>query len=191
MHPSVLHKQINTNKNNGALAHTSTMEKLSLLIDGLSNRLGRIFSWLTLTMVLVMAAIVVLRYVFQIGSIALQESITYINAFIFTFGVAYTLKEQGHVRVDIFYSRLNEKKRAWVDLFGSLLFLVPSTCFIIWISWDYVAVSWRIREASAESSGLPFVYLLKVVILVLPALLLLQGISEIVKSISVIKQRDS
>ena len=167
------------------------MKKLSHIIDGLSNLLGRIFSWLTLTMVIVMAAIVVLRYVFQIGSIALQESIIYINALIFTFGVAYTLKEQGHVRVDIFYSRLNEKKRAWVDLFGSLLFLVPSTCFIIWISWDYVAVSWRIREGSAESSGLPFVYFLKAVILVLPALLLLQGISEIVKSISVIKRQDS
>jgi TRAP-type mannitol/chloroaromatic compound transport system permease small subunit len=167
------------------------MEKLSLIIDGLSNRLGRIFSWLTLTMVIVMAAIVVLRYVFQIGSIALQESIIYINALIFTFGVAYTLKDQGHVRVDIFYSRINEKKRAWVDLFGSLLFLVPSTCFIIWISWDYVAVSWRIREGSAESSGLPFVYLLKAVILVIPALLLLQGISEIMKSSSVIKRQDS
>jgi TRAP-type mannitol/chloroaromatic compound transport system permease small subunit len=167
------------------------MEKLSLFIDGLSNRLGRVFSWLTLTMVIVMAAIVVLRYVFQIGSIALQESIIYINALIFTFGVAYTLKEQGHVRVDIFYSRLNEKKRAWVDLFGALLFLVPSTCFIIWVSWDYVAVSWRIGEGSAESSGLPFVYLLKAVILLLPALLLLQGISEVAKSISVIKRRDS
>ena len=166
------------------------MEKLSLIIDRLSNRLGRIFSWLTLTMVIVMAAIVVLRYVFQIGSIALQESIIYINAFIFTFGVAYTLKEQGHVRVDIFYSRIDEKKRAWVDLFGSLFFLVPSTCFIIWISWDYVAVSWRIREGSAESSGLPFVYLLKSAILVLPTLLLLQGISEIVKSISAIKRGD-
>jgi len=167
------------------------MEKLSLLIDGLSNRLGRIFSWLTLTMVIAMAAIVVLRYVFQIGSIALQESVIYINALIFTFGVAYTLKVQGHVRVDIFYSRLNDKKRAWVDLFGSLLFLVPSTCFIIWISWDYVAVSWRIQEGSAESSGLPFVYLLKAVILVMPGLLLLQGISEIAKSISVIRRRDS
>ena len=166
------------------------MEKLSLIIDELSNRLGRIFSWLTLTMVIAMAAIVVLRYVFQIGSIALQESIIYINALIFTFGGAYTLKEQGHVRVDIFYSRINEKKRAWVDLFSSLLFLVPSTCFIIWISWDYVAVSWRIREGSAESSGLPFVYFLKAVILVIPALLLLQGISEIVKSISVIKRQD-
>lgn len=167
------------------------MEKLSLLIDGLSNRLGRIFSWLTLAMVLVMATIVVLRYLFQIGSIALQESIIYINALIFTFGVAYTLKEQGHVRVDIFYSRLNEERRAWIDLFGSLLFLVPSACFIIWISWDYVAVSWRIREGSAESSGLPFVYLLKAMILVLPTMLLIQGISEIAKSISVIKRRDS
>ena len=167
------------------------MEKLSLIIDELSNLLGRIFSWLTLTMVIVMAAIVVLRYVFQIGSIALQESIIYINALIFTFGVAYTLKEQGHVRVDIFYSRINEKKQAWVDVFGSLFFLIPSACFIIWISWDYVAVSWRIREGSAESSGLPFVYFLKAVILVLPALLLLQGISEIVKSISVIKRQDS
>ena len=167
------------------------MKKLSHIIDGLSNLLGRIFSWLTLTMVIVMAAIVVLRYVFQIGSIALQESIIYINALIFTFGVAYTLKEQGHVRVDIFYSRINEKKQAWVDVFGSLFFLIPSTCFIIWISWDYVAVSWRIREGSAESSGLPFVYFLKAVILVLPALLLLQGISEIVKSISVLKRQDS
>ena len=166
------------------------MEKLSHIIDGLSNLLGRIFSWLTLTMVIVMAAIVVLRYVFQIGSIALQESIIYINALIFTFGGAYTLKEQGHVRVDIFYSRINEKKQAWVDVFGSLFFLIPSTCFIIWISWDYVAVSWRIREGSAESSGLPFVYFLKAVILVLPALLLLQGISEIVKSISAIKRGD-
>lgn len=166
------------------------MEKLSPLIDELSNRLGRTFSWLTLTMVTVMAVIVVLRYVFQIGSIALQESVIYINALIFTFGVAYTLKEQGHVRVDILYSRLNEKRRAWIDLFGCLLFLVPSACFIIWISWDYVAVSWRIREGSAESSGLPFVYLLKLAILVFPALLLLQGISEIAKMVSIIRRRD-
>lgn len=167
------------------------MQKLSLLIDGLSNRLGRAFSWLALAMVLVMALIVVLRYVFQIGSIALQESVMYINALIFTFGAAYTLKEQGHVRVDIFYSRLNEKQRAWLDLFGALFFLLPACCFIIWVSWGYVAVSWRIQEGSAESSGLPFVYLLKTAILVLPALLLLQGISEILKSIFTIRRRDT
>ena len=132
----------------------------------------------------------ILPFAFQIGSIALQESVIYINALIFTFGVAYTLKEQGHVRVDILYSRLGEKRRAWIDLFGSLLFLVPSACFIVWISWDYVAVSWRIREGSAESSGLPFVYLLKLAILVFPALLLLQGVSEIAKTVSTIRRRD-
>ena len=166
------------------------MEKLSLFIDRLSNRLGHTFAWFTLIMVIVMAVIVVLRYVFQIGSIALQESVIYINALIFTFGVAYTLKEQGHVRVDIFYNRLEGRQRAWVDLFGTLLFLIPSTGFIIWVSWDYVSVSWRIREGSAETSGLPYVFLLKTAILVLPALLLLQGVSELFKSVSTIRRRD-
>jgi len=165
------------------------MEKLSLLIDGLSNRLGQLFSWLTLGMVIVMATIVVLRYVFQIGSIALQESVIYINALIFTFGVGYTLKEQGHVRVDIFYSRLSSRQRAWIDLCGTLLLLVPSAVFIIWVSWDYVSISWQIREGSAESSGLPYVYLIKSAILILPGLLLLQGIAEILKAVVTIRRR--
>ena len=167
------------------------MEKLSLLIDGLSNRLGQLFSWLTLGMVIAMATIVVLRYVFQIGSIALQESVIYINALIFTFGVGYTLKEQGHVRVDIFYSRLSHRQRAWIDLCGTLLLLVPSAVFIIWVSWDYVSISWQIREGSAESSGLPYVYLIKSAILILPGLLLLQGMSEILKTVITIRRRDS
>ena len=165
------------------------MEKLSLLIDGLSTKLGQLFSWLTLGMVIAMATIVVLRYVFQIGSIALQESVIYINALIFTFGVGYTLKEQGHVRVDIFYSRLSHRQRAWVDLCGTLLLLVPSAVFIIWVSWDYVSISWQIREGSAESSGLPYVYLIKSAILILPGLLLLQGIAEILKAVVTIRRR--
>ncbi|MEX0965342.1 MAG: TRAP transporter small permease subunit [Pseudohongiellaceae bacterium] len=167
------------------------MEKLSHLIDRLSNGLGLLFSWLTLAMVIVMALIVVLRYIFQIGSISLQESVIYINALIFTFGVGYTLKEQGHVRVDIFYSHLSAKRRAWVDLFGTVIFLIPSTLFIIWISWDYVSVSWRIREGSAESSGLPYVYLLKSAILIMPGLLLLQGVSEFIKTLATISRPDS
>ena len=167
------------------------MEKLSLLIDGLSTKLGQLFSWLTLGMVIAMATIVVLRYVFQIGSIALQESVIYINALIFTFGVGYTLKEQGHVRVDIFYSRLSHRQRAWIDLCGTLLLLVPSAVFIIWVSWDYVSISWQIREGSAESSGLPYVYLIKSAILILPGLLLLQGMSEILKTVITIRRRDS
>ncbi len=166
------------------------MERLSKLIDKLIDRMGQTVSWLTLAMVLVMAIIVVLRYVFQIGSIALQESVIYLNAMIFTFGAAYTLKEQGHVRVDIFYSRLAKRNRAWIDLLGTLFFLIPSALFVIWVSWDYVALSWRIKEESAEASGLPIVYLLKATILVLPALLLVQSISETLKILSVIRQRN-
>lgn len=98
------------------------MIKISSLTDTLSDYMGRTFSWLALAMVLVMAVIVLLRYIFQFGSIAPQESVMYINALIFMFGAGYTLKEQGHVRVDIFYSRFQEKHRAWVDLLGTFCF---------------------------------------------------------------------
>ena len=165
------------------------MNKISSLLDSFSERTGRLFAWLTLVMVLVMALIVVLRYVFQFGSIALQESVMYINAMIFTFGAAYTLKENGHVRVDIFYNKLNQRNRAIIDLLGGLLLLLPSAAFICWLSWDYVSVSWRIREASPETSGLPYVYLLKATIIVLTVLLSLQGISQAIKSINTIRQR--
>lgn len=138
---------------------------------------------MTLLMVLVMALIVVLRYVFQFGSIALQESVMYLNALIFTFGVAYTLKEQGHVRVDVFYNRLSTRRQALIDILGGIFCLLLSSVFIVWQSWDYVEVSWRIREGSPESSGLPLVYVLKSTIIVLPILLAIQGLSEILKSI--------
>jgi len=163
------------------------METLVRYIDAVSERLGRSAAWLSLLMVLVMGLIVLLRYVFQYGSIALQESVMYINALIFTFGAGYTLKVQGHVRVDVFYNRLVGRWRHLVDCIGVVAFLFISVGFVIWASWDYVAVSWRIREGSPESSGLPFVYLLKTCLLLLPALLALQGIAELWKSVSAIR----
>jgi TRAP-type mannitol/chloroaromatic compound transport system permease small subunit len=159
------------------------MKNLIRLIDTLNESLGRWISWLALAMVLVMGLIVVLRYAFQVGSIALQESVMYLNALIFTFGAAYTLKQQGHVRVDVFYNRLSPRARGLIDLLGTGIFLSLTAGFIIWASWDYVAVSWRIREGSAESSGLPYVYLLKASLLVLPLLLIIQGIAEAMKSL--------
>ena len=146
---------------------------------------------MTVGMVLLMALIVALRYLFQTGSIAMQESVIYVNALIFTLGAAYTLKEQGHVRVDILYNRLGVKQKALVDLLGGLVFLLPFAGFIIWESWDYVSVSWRIREGSAELSGLPYVYLLKATIILLALLLIIQGISEILKAIVSIGQGNS
>ncbi len=157
-------------------------------IDYCSERIGRAGSWLALLMVSVMFLIVLLRYVFQIGSIALQESVMYINALIFTVGVGYTLKEQGHVRVDVFYNRLNEKHKALVDMLGCLVFLMLTAGFILWASWDYVAVSWRILEGSPESSGLPLVYLLKTTILLIASFLAIQGIAEFLKSFKKFRQ---
>lgn len=167
------------------------MKRLSPFIDKVTDTIGRNAAWLTVVMVLTMVLIVALRYVFRTGSIAMQESVIYLNALIFTLGAAYTLKEQGHVRVDIFYNRLSQKGRAWVDLVGALLFLLPVAGFIIWTSWDYVSVSWRIKEGSPETSGLPYVYLLKATIILLPALLAVQGCSEIIKSLAIIRQPDS
>lgn len=157
-------------------------------IDFVTERIGRIGSWLALLMVIVMVVIVLLRYVFQIGSIALQESVMYINALIFTVGVGYTLKEQGHVRVDVFYNRLSNKGQALVDMLGCISFLMLTAGFILWSSWDYVGVSWRIREGSAESSGLPLVYLLKTTILAIAILLAVQGVAEFLKSCKKFKQ---
>jgi len=158
------------------------LDRVIKIIDYWTERLGRLGSWMALVMVIVMVVIVLLRYAFQIGSIALQESVMYINAIIFTVGVAYTLKEQGHVRVDVFYNRLSNKGQAMVDMFGCIVFLMLTSGFIIWSSSDYVGVSWRIREGSAESSGLPFVYLLKSTILAIPILIAIQGIAEFLKS---------
>lgn len=164
----------------------SMLGRVITVLDAISTTMGRSVSWLSLVLVLLTGFIVLQRYLFQSGSIALQESLIYINALIITVGAAYTLKEKAHVRVDIFYNRLGEKGRAVVDLLGVALFLLPCTIFILWQSWDYVALSWRIKESSAELSGLPIVYLLKTTILVLPGLLLVQSFSELSKALKIL-----
>ena len=163
------------------------MSRFIELIDSITDRIGRSAAWLSLAMVMLMFFIVVLRYLFQAGSIALQESIMYLNALIFTLGAAYTLKEQGHVRVDIFYNRCSPRLRALVDLLGAVFLLAVTLGYIAWESWDYVAVSWRIREGSPEASGLPFVYLLKSTLYLLVGLLALQGLSETLKATRILR----
>jgi len=151
----------------------------STIIDRLSELTGRLTAWLTLAMVLVTCLVVVLRYVFDIGFIWLQESVTWMHAVVFMLGAAYTLEREDHVRVDVFYRRFGERGRAVVDLLGVVLFLLPLCAWIGWSSWDFVATSWRIGEASRESGGLPYplVPLLKSVLVVMPAALALQGLS--------------
>jgi TRAP-type mannitol/chloroaromatic compound transport system permease small subunit len=146
-------------------------------IDALNERVGHFISWFVLAMVLVTFLVVVLRRIFNFGDIAMQESVTYMHAFVFMLAGAYTLKHNEHVRVDIFYQNMSPRNKAKVDLFGTLFLLLPFAAFIIWISFGYVSNSWKLLEGSREAGGLPLVYILKTLIPLMAVLLFLQGIS--------------
>ena len=140
---------------------------------------GKSVAWLTVVMVLLTFTVVVLRYGFNLGWIWLQESLTYLHVAVFTIVAAWALQQDGHVRVDIFYAKMPERKRALVDLAGTLLFLVPFCIFLLVIAWPYVTNSWKLLESSREAGGLPFVFLLKSLMMVMPALLLGQAFINI------------
>ncbi len=165
------------------------LDKLATRLDRIAELTGRSIAWLTLGMVLITFTVVVLRYGLQIGSIALQESVSYLHAIVFMLGAAYTLKHDNHVRVDIFYQKATPRTRAWTNLLGTLLLLFPTCGFIFASSLDYVASSWSIQEGSRETGGLDGVFLLKTVIPVMAVLLLLQGCSLALRSALVITGR--
>ena len=164
----------------------SALKTLSDRLDGIAERVGNAAAWLALGLVLMTFAVVMLRYLFQLGWIAMQESILYLHAALFLPGAAYTLKRDGHVRVDIFYRGFTAKRKALIDLLGSLLLLLPVCSFLLWVSWDYVTTAWSIYEGSQEAGGLPYVYLLKTLIPVAVLLLILQGISQALSSLSIL-----
>lgn len=150
-------------------------------LERINDRIGRAVAWLALAMVLVTFLIVVLRYVLDLGWIALQESVTYMHAVLFMLGIGFALRHDGHVRVDIFYQRLSPRGRAWIDLVGTLLLLFPVCIFIAWMGWDYVSAAWAVSEGSREAGGLPGVYLLKTLILIMPALVMVQGLAIVLR----------
>ncbi|TNE93719.1 MAG: TRAP transporter small permease subunit [Gammaproteobacteria bacterium] len=152
-------------------------------IDCFTEKTGQLIAWLTLIMMVFTCVIVVMRYFLETGSIALQESVTYLHSLLFLLGAAYTLKRGGHVRVDILYQRFSARTQALVDALGTLLFLIPVSLLILIFCWDYVASSWAIGEVSKEARGLPWVYLLKTLLLIMPVTLLLQGIAEFIKNL--------
>ena len=158
------------------------MQALVNLIDRLNEKIGHALAWVALIMVLVQFTVVVMRYVFAIGNIAMQESIWYMHGLVFMLGAGYTLLHDGHVRVDVIYGDASPRYKAMVDFFGTLAFLLPLTAATWWLSWDYVVNSWRVWEGSTEVSGLPLIWAYKTVILVFAALMFLQGISMAYKA---------
>ena len=148
------------------------------MLSRFSALLGKASAWLTLFMVIVMFIVVVMRYVFDVGLIWLQESVVWMHAVVFMVGAAYTLQREEHVRVDIFYRQMSPQRQAWVNLIGVLVFLLPLCVFLGWKAFDFVAVSWRLQEASRESGGLPYpmIPLLKSILIVMPVTVALQGV---------------
>ena len=151
-------------------------------IDRLNAAIGRGAAWLCLFVVVVQFAVVVLRYVFGLGSARLSESIVYGHAGLFMLASGWTLAAGGHVRVDVFYAEASPRTRALVDLCGSLFLLLPFMAVLAWFALPYVARSWAIFESSRETSGLPGVFLLKTLIPAFAFLMALQGVSQAIKA---------
>lgn len=162
-------------------------QRCQIIINQFNDLLCKLVSWLTLLMVLLVFAIVVLRYGFNLGWIAMQESALYLHAMVFLLGAAHTLKADEHVRVDIFYRKASPGRQAWVDILGTLLLLMPVNLYILIVSWDYAAKSWGLLEGSGEAGGLPLVFVLKSLIPLFALTMLLQGIAQILTKIPLLR----
>ncbi|MFO1069813.1 MAG: TRAP transporter small permease subunit [Geminicoccaceae bacterium] len=168
------------------------MDRLRRWVDGvdrLSDRIGRGMAWLSLATVALVFLSVVLRYLFNWGQIWLQETYTALHAAAFMLGAAYALRHDAHVRIDIFYRTASPRYRALVDLFGSLLLLLPMLAVLLWAGLPYVAKSVATLEGSREPGGLPGLFVLKALIPTFAALLLLQGSAEVGRAILRLKGR--
>ena len=165
-------------------ASGSILLRIARVFAALNEHVGRAVAWLSLSMVLVQFFVVVMRYAFGWGDIRLQESIIYMHAVLFLLIAGYTLAHEGHVRVDVFHERFSERTRAAIEIFGSVVFLLPLCVYIFWISMPYVLQSWAILETSREGSGIPAVFLLKTLIPVFALLLGLQGIANLLRVVS-------
>jgi TRAP-type mannitol/chloroaromatic compound transport system permease small subunit len=151
-------------------------------IERINTTLGLAAMWLALGMVVVQFAIVVMRYVFGVGSLFLSESVIYMHGMLFMSAAAYTLSVNKHVRVDIFYGEAPPRRKAAVDLFGALFFLIPTCVLILWLGTPYVLRSWAVLEGSRETSGIPGIFVLKTFILVFAVTLFAQGLVMIARS---------
>lgn len=168
------------------------MQHLASRLESITRGIGIAAAWLTLAMVIVMSFVVVQRYLFDAGSIWIQESISLMHAAVFMLAAGYTLAMNDHVRVDVFYSQLGARGKALVELCGTLFLLLPFCGFLIWASWDFVSVSLDIRETSQEAGGLPFPFptLVKACIPLGALLLILQGLANLLRALAVLSSRD-
>lgn len=155
--------------------------KLAAAVSAFNRGVARATAWASLAMVLVTFAVVVARYGFGWGSIAMQEAVIYLHALLFMSAAAGALVTGDHVRVDIFHSRFSPRRQALVDCLGALFLLLPFALFIAWASFDYVSNAWARSESSSEPGGLPWVWALKTLLLTLSAQLAAQAVADAIR----------
>ena len=171
-------------------APASRLEALAAPHDDITNGLGRVVAYVGVATVLICFATVYLRYAFGIGFIWLQESYVWTHAAAIMFGSGYALLQGGFVRVDMVYNRMSQRAKAWVDLFGTLVFMGPFLWMMAYYGWSFFLASWRMGERSAYDAGLPGVYILKATLLAFVLLVGVQGIAMICRCLVVLLRRD-
>lgn len=170
---------------------TQRLKQLANGIDRFNEAVGRALSWLVLALTLLVAYDVTMRYFFQSGSIAIQELEWHLFSLIFLLGAAYTLKHDAHVRLDLFYKSrfMDARRRAWVNLAGSLLFLIPFCVLVAVSAWPFVSQAYLFTEGSPDPGGLPFRWILKAAIPLGFLLLVAQGLAEALKNLAILLDR--
>jgi len=159
-------------------------------LDTLNLVLGRCAAGLLVLMVAIQSAIIVFRAAFGLGSLATQDAVLYMHAALIMLCLAYTWKEDGHVRVDVFYHRFSPLTQTWINTVGNILFLLPFAAFIFASSWDYALESWRNQEGSGDAGGLDKVYWLKALLPLAGGLLCIQGISDTLRKLITLTYRE-
>lgn len=164
----------------------NTLLRLSRLVDAMNEYVGKAAAWLVLAAVVICAVNALVRYTVNMSSNAWLEIQWYLNAAMFLLVAAYALKRNDHVRIDVISSRLSPRTRAWIDIVGGLLALLPVVLIIAWYSWPSLVNSYQIGEHSSDPGGL-IRWPVRLLIPVSFALLALQGVSEIIKRVAFLK----
>lgn len=169
------------------MRYAGPLVRMADWIESAIDGIGRAVSWLAPLVVVLVFGLVAARYLFATSSVAAGELVLWLHAAAFLVGAAFALRRDAHVRVDVLRPRFGERGRAWAELVGTIAFLLPFALFLAWVSWPYVAASWRIDEGSREPGGLPNVWLLKALIPIAGMLLALQGLAVVARAIAVLR----
>ncbi|SOE00814.1 TRAP transporter small permease subunit [Caenispirillum bisanense] len=173
------------------MAAAALLSRIGAGLDRINAAVGSVVMWFAVGMMLIQFAIVVLRYVFGMSFIFVTEAEMYLHAALFMLGAGYTLLHDGHVRVDIFYGSMTRRRKAVVDLLGTVFFLLPTCGVILFYTWPYVRRSWQIMEGAISVGGIPASFLLKSLIPAFAVLLIVQGIAMALRNLAVLLGRDA